>query len=141
MIAKTGQQSYALKSLGGLQMAGSLKWFPYTDDNGSVWALYADESNVEAVNPGIDYTGTPALVDAVPRNVKVRRAIYGTTDGLRSISIPVLTQAIYSALASTTPTIDDPITTGITLVLLRIRPEMRRLPIPNDTGLQDGDIT
>lgn len=122
-------------------MAGSLKWFPYTDDFGSIYALFADESNVEAINGTIDYTGTPPLVDAVPRNVKVRNASYGTTDGLRVINIPVLTPSIYAGLGAATPSIDDPIDDGITLVLLRIRPELRRLPIPNDTGLQDGDIT
>jgi hypothetical protein len=122
-------------------MAGSLKWFNYTDDFGTIYALNADESNVEAINAGGDYTGTPALVDAVPRNVRPRYAVYGTTDGLRTINIPVLTPATFTALSATTPTIADPITTGITLVLLRIRPEVRRLPIPNDTGLQDGDLT
>lgn len=123
-------------------MAGSLKWFQYTDDFGSLYAINADESNVEAINgTGVDYTGTPPLVDALPRNVSPRMAYYGTTDGLRTIAIPVMTQAIYTALNTTTPTIDDPITDGLTLVLLRIRPEKRRLPIPNDTGLQDGDIT
>lgn len=122
-------------------MAGSVKWFVYTDDFGSLYALQADESNVEAINEAGDYTGTPALVDALPRNVTPRYAYYGTTDGLRTIKIPVLTQARYAELSAEVPTINDPITTGITLVLLRIRPEIRRLPIPNDTGLQDGDIT
>jgi len=122
-------------------MAGSLKWFQYTDDNGALYGLFADESNVEAINVGGDYTGTPALVDAVPRNVQVRRAFYGTTDGTRVISIPVLTPARLLALSADVPTIDDPIDSSLTLVLLRIRPEIRRLPIPNDTGLQDGDIT
>lgn len=122
-------------------MAGSLKWHVYTDDFGTNYALNADESNVEAINTGGDYTGTPALVDALPRNVTPRYAYYGTTDGLRTIKIPVLTPATYAALATTTPTIPDPIDTAITLVLLRVRPEIRRLPIPNDTGLQDGDIT
>lgn len=123
-------------------MAGSLKWFVYTDDFGTVYAINADESNVEAVNGvGVDYTGTPALVDALPRNVRPRMSYYGTTDGLRTIAVPVMTTAIYTALNSTTPTIPDPIDSGITLVLLRIRPEVRRLPIPNDTGLQDGDLT
>lgn len=123
-------------------MAGSLKWFSYTDDNGSIWALFADESNVEALHGSDgDYTGTPPLVDAVPRNVTPRRAFYGTTDGTRVIAIPVLTSAVYSALPTNTPTIADPINSALTLVLLRVRPEIRRLPIPNDTGLQDGDIT
>lgn len=122
-------------------MAGSIKWHVYVDDFGSTYALLADESNVEAINVDGDYTGTPALVDALPRNVRPRMAYYGTTDGLRVIGIPVLTPARYASLSADVPTIDDPITTGITLVLLRLRPEVRRLPIPNDTGLQDGDTT
>lgn len=122
-------------------MAGSIKWFPYTDDFGSVYALLADESNVETINPGIDYTGTPVLVDGVPRNVNVRSAFYGTTDGTRTIKVPVLTPTIYAGLSTNSPTIPDPITPALTLVLQRIRPEIRRLPIPFDTGLQDGDIT
>jgi len=97
--------------------------------------------NIEAVNESGDYTGTPPLVDAVPRNVIPRRAFYGTTDGLRVISIPVLTPARYAEVVTEVPTIDDPITTGITLVLLRIRPEIRQLPVAFDTGLQDGDTT
>lgn len=122
-------------------MAGSLKWFQYTDDNGVIYALFADESNVEAVNSDGDYTGSPPLVDAVPRNVQVRRAVYGSTDGTRVISIPVLTSERLSTLSASVPTITDPITPANTLTLLRIRPEIRRLPIPNDTGLQDGDAT
>lgn len=122
-------------------MAGSLKWFVYVDDFGTLYALNADESNIEATNTGGDYTGTPPLVDALPRNVRPRYAVYGTTDGLRSIRIPILTPAGYAGLSTAFPTIPDPISSGITLVLLRIRPEVRRLPIPNDTGLQDGDIT
>lgn len=123
-------------------MAGSLKWFVYTDDFGTVYALNADESNVEATSGvGVDYTGTPPLVDALPRNVSPRKAYYGTTDGTRTIVIPIMTQAIFAALVTTAPTIPDPIDNALTLVLLRIRPEKRRLPIAFDTGLQDGDIT
>jgi len=125
----------------GRVMAGSIKWFPYLDDFGSTYAILADESNCEAVNPGVDYTGTPVLVDGLPRNVQARSAFYGTTDGLRVIKIPVLSPTIYAALNTATPTIEDPISDGITLVLLRIRPEIRRLPIAFDTGLQDGDTT
>jgi len=122
-------------------MAGSLKWFPYTDDFGTSYAINLDESNTEAVNGAIDYTGTPPLIDAVPRNVRPRSLYYGTTDGLRTIRVTALTPAIYAAAPVNSPTIDDPITAGITLVLQRLVPERRRLPIPNDTGLQDGDIT
>ena len=122
-------------------MAGSLKWHVYTDDNGVLYAFFADESNVEGINTGGDYTGTPPLVDALPRNVRARYAVYGTTDGTRTIRIPVLTQAALLALPTTNPTIPDPINPALTLVLIRIRPEIRRLPVPNDTGIQDGDIS
>lgn len=122
-------------------MAGSLKWVVYTDDFGTLYALFADESNIEATNAGGDYTGSPVLIDAVPRNVTPRYAVYGSTDGTRSIKCPILTPADYIALATTHPTIPDPINSTLTLVLQRIRPEIRRLPIPFDTGLQDGDIT
>jgi len=122
-------------------MAGSIKWIIYEDDFGDNWAILADESNVEAISTTSDYTGTPALTNSLPRNVKPRYAVYGTTDGTRSLKVVVPTPAIYATLATDTPTIDDPITSGLTLVLQRIRPEVRRLPIPNDTGIQDGDIT
>jgi hypothetical protein len=122
-------------------MAGSIKWHVYTDDNGALYALSADESNIEAINEDGDYTGNPVLVDAVPRNVRPRFAVYGTTDGTRTIRIPVLTQAALITLPTEVPNIPDPINPALTLVLIRIRPEQRRLPIPNDTGLQDGDIS
>src|SRR3989304_2783965 len=110
-------------------MAGSLKWFVYTTDDGGVYGLFGDESNIEAINSGGDYTGTPALTEAVPRNITPRRAVYGSVDGSRTITIPVLTSARLLELSTDT------------LVLLRVRPEVRRLPIPNDTGLDDGDLT
>jgi len=130
-----------LLNLGGLDMAGSLKWVVYTDDFGTAYALFADESNTEAVNTGGDYTGTPALVDALPRNVRPRYGVYGNADGSRIIRCPILTPADYLALPASHPTIPDPITPATTLTLQRLRPEIRRLPVPNDTGLQDGDAT
>lgn len=122
-------------------MAGSLKWVPYVDDFGSTYAIIVDESNSEAVNGVNDYTGTPLLVDGLPRNVQPRYAVYGSSSGDRTIKVPVLTPTIYTNVPTLVPTISDPITSGQTLNLLRIRPEKRRLPIPNDTGLNDGDNT
>lgn len=122
-------------------MAGSLKWVVYTDDFGTVYALLADESNIEAVNDGGDYTGSPVLVDALPRNVRPRFAVYQSADETRNIKIPVLTPTRYAALSTEAPTIPDPLSSGATLRLVRLRPEQRRLPIPNDTGITDGDAT
>lgn len=123
-------------------MAGSLKWVIYTDDFGTIYALNADESNWETVNgTGLDYDGDPVLVDAVPRNVRPRTATYVSATGDRQIRVVVATTTIYNGLAANLPTITDPIAGTGNLTLARLTPERRRLPIPNDTGLDDGDAT
>lgn len=123
-------------------MAGSLKWVVYTDDFGTNYALLVDESNWEAVNGSpADYTGDPVLVDALPRNVRPRTATYANSSGTRSIKIAVNSPDSYAALTTTTPSITDPIAGTGSLNLVRLSPERRRLPIPNDTGITDGDAT
>jgi hypothetical protein len=122
-------------------MAGSLKWFVYTTDNGESYALKADESNVEAVNGSTqDFLNDSELTFAVPRNVRVRYALYSNTDNSRQIKCPVLTPTIYAGVPENVPTITDPIGGG-TLGLRRIRPELISLPFGVDTGLNDGDAT
>lgn len=123
-------------------MAGSIKWFVYTTDNGDDFALEADESNVEALAAGTqDYpdTGTPPQY-AVPRNVTPRYAVYQSPSGLRKIKIPVITQTIYNALNGTA-TIQDPLDSTVTLRLSYKRPEVITLPKGPDTGQIDGDAT
>lgn len=122
-------------------MAGSLKWFIYTTDSGTSFALKADESNVEAVNGGIqDFLNDSTVQFALPRNVTPRYALYTNADGSRSIKCPVLTTTIYAAVPTTVLSITDPIGGG-TLTLKRVRPELISLPFGNDTGLNDGDAT
>lgn len=124
-------------------MAGSLKFFEYTTDDDEVFAIFADESNVEAANgTGVDYTGTSTATYWLPRNVEPRYAVYSSADGTRNIKIPIMTTAIFSALLSTTPTITDPIAGTGTLTLSRLVPQIvKRLPKSADTGLIDGDAT
>lgn len=123
-------------------MAGSLKWVIYTDDFGTLFALNVDESNWEAIHgTNNDYDGDPVLVDAVPRNVRPRFATYSNGDGSRNIRIPIASQTLYADLTTSNPTIIDPIAGTGNLQLVRLTPEKRRLPIPNDTGLADGDAT
>jgi hypothetical protein len=122
-------------------MAGSLKWFPYTDDDGAIWALRLDESNTEACNGDVDYTGTPVLTNSVPRNVRPRFAVYASPDGARNLRITILTPELYQGLAAATPIIPDPFAAGGILRLVRQRPEQRRLPVAGDTGLNDGDVS
>jgi hypothetical protein len=120
-------------------MAGSLRWFTYESDDGTDWALFADESNVEAANGAAATAGAPANQNyKPPSNLKARYAVYGR-EGSSTIRVPILTQAVYNALTSA-DTIPDPFTTGVDLNLIRKRPEViSPLPTASDTGLTDGD--
>lgn len=123
-------------------MAGSRKWFVYTDDKGSNFAIQLDESNTEAVNGGTqDFVAGLALTDALPRNIKPRKIFYSNLLRTRTISAIALTPTIYQAvLNGSANSIADPIAGGAaTLGLSRASGERRTLPIPNDTGLDDGD--
>lgn len=125
-------------------MAGSIKWFVYTTDGGKDYGIRLDESNTEAVNGNTqDYVVGLALTDALPRNIKPRYVEYSNTTRTRVIRCVCLTQTIYNAIAADTPSvgsIPDPIDTG-NLGLLAAIGERRRLPVPYDTGLTDGDDT
>jgi hypothetical protein len=123
---------------GVINMAGSLKWFSYQSDDGTDWAFFGDESNIEAAN-GNGFNGSPPGQNfKPPSNLRVRYAVYGNLAGTRNIRVPVMSQAIYNALdaASTIPSPDG----AETLNLIRKRPELIS-PIPTifDTGLDDGD--
>jgi hypothetical protein len=124
-------------------MAGSIKWFVYTDDSGTDYGIKLDESNTEAVNGGVqDFLPGAGLTAGVPRNIKVRRVYYANTDRTRVISCVALTQTIYAGIVSgNIGTIPDPITSGETLALIRLEGERRVLPFGQDTGLNDGDAS
>jgi hypothetical protein len=121
-------------------MAGSIKWFEYTTDNGDVFAIELDESNTEAINGTTgDYVAASTQIYARPTNVTPRSLYYSNADKTRTIKCVALTQAIYTDAFTNTRTLADPIDDGETLTLVRQRPEVIRLPYPQDTGLQDGD--
>lgn len=121
-------------------MAGSLKWFLYTTDAGAQFAIFRDESNLEAVNAAAgDYTATDTVVNAVPRNIRLRYLTFENTDGTIRRNIPALTLAIYNAATPAT-TITDQVS-GDTLNLVRKVGEVIRLPKAADTGITDGDAT
>lgn len=120
-------------------MAGSIKWFVYTTDNGGTFAIELDESNTEAINGATgDYIDSTDIIFAVPRNLRPRFAIYSNPEKTRNIRCVALSQAVYAGLKAVTPTITDPFDDSI-LSLVRIRPEIIRLPYATDTGLIDED--
>lgn len=126
-------------------MAGSRKWFVYSSDLGTDYAISLDESNTEAVMGGADgdYTDTSTVQAAVPRNIKPRAVYYGNAARTRTIKCTVLTPAQYTDIVGGTAaqTITDPIEGTGTLTLIRAEGEKISIPFPFDTGITDGDAT
>lgn len=123
-------------------MAGSIKWFEYVTDNGDTFAVELDESNTEAVNGTAgDYTAASTQIYAKPSNLTPRSLFYSNDQKSRTIRCVALTAAVYADAFTNTRTITDPIDDTETLTLVRQRPEVIRLPFPQDTGLDDGDAT
>lgn len=124
-------------------MAGSIKWFVYTDDAGDDWAIKLDESNTEAVNGSTqDLIAGASVPNAVPRNIKPRHVRYTNAARTRTIKVTILTPAIYAGIINGgVPTITDPILGVGNLGLIGLTGEKRVFPIPLDTGLDDGDDT
>ena len=121
-------------------MAGSLKWFVYTDDAGTDWAIFRDESNTENVNAGTqDFPNNGTIINAVPKNLQPRYVRFRNAEGTVARNIVALTVTIYNALAAGS-TITDQVS-GETLLLTEKVGERRRIPIGPDTGLTDGDAT
>jgi hypothetical protein len=123
-------------------MAGSIKWFEYTTDTGGTFAISMDESNGEAVeNP--DYTASSTVTFKLPGNVKKRFARYSSDDGLHVRIVPVCSPsknvnnlpASFTAMAVGIPA-------GVTVRLRQFTGErISMIPHPEDTGLNDGDLT
>lgn len=124
-------------------MAGSRKDVNYVDDNGVIFAISVDESNIELIMGASVPLATSS--SRKPSNLKTLRSVVLTSvTGLVKRTIPVLTQAAYNALLSTTPytlgafDVDQGVVVGIT----EKRPEkFVRLPRVFDTGKQDGDAS
>lgn len=128
-------------------MAGSRKWFRYTDDAGDEFALQLDESNTEAVMAGAtdegDYLDTSTVTQTLPRLTKPRTVVYANAERTREITCTVLDSVRYNEIVAGTEvqTIVDPVAGTGNLVLIRANGESRRIPFAQDTGLTDGDAT
>lgn len=123
-------------------MAGSRKWFVYTDDAEEEYAINLDESNTEAVNGTTgEYPDTDGPTASVPTNIQVREIFYANPTRTRTIRCVALTPGIYTGVVdgTNTQTITDPIAGTGTLGLIRANGERRRIPTPVDTGQTDGD--
>lgn len=118
-------------------MAGSLKYFTYTSDDGQDWALLADESNIETVNDTAVQPIVPTAQYKIPKNLAPRKAVYQSADGLVRREVTVLTAARLAALDGTFSYTDQ--TSGLNVFLKTKIGERIMLPTLSDTGLNDGD--
>lgn len=123
-------------------MAGSLKDFIYTADDGTNFAARLDESNTEAVNgANNDFLNTSSAKYRKPANLRLREAVYENSTKTRRRRCVCLTQTIYNGVFDNVKTITDQVS-GETLNLVALNPEkITSLPKGNDTGLTDGDDT
>ena len=126
-------------------MAGSIKWFVYTSDDGSDYAFRADESNIEAINgENGDYTDTSDVPIALPRNITPRRARYSNTERTVTRTVIVVNPTIYNAIVTGTGAQSFDVNvegTTYTLGLVSTIGESFVRPTPVDTGQTDGDPT
>lgn len=118
-------------------MAGSLRFFQYTADDGTEWAINADESNIEGANAGAVQDITAGVKYKVPGNLKMRVAVFINTAGTIRRVIPILTAARFGEITNTT-TITDQTSNQILTLKTKIG-EQVTLPKLTDTGLNDGD--
>lgn len=118
-------------------MAGSLKFFTYTADDGTKFAALRDESNVEAINAGVAGIITPDAKYKIPSNLKPRTAVYANIAGTIRREIVVLAPATFAALDATSPIVDQ--VSGQNIFLRLKKGETLTLPNLADTGLNDGD--
>ncbi len=116
-------------------MAGSIKNFIYTTDEGDTFILRADESNVEAAGGAVDLTGGTSALYGMPKGLKPRYARYRNAAGTIARNCYLCTEAA----TPTTPIIDQ--VSGESLDLVKIYSEERTFFIGVDTGLTDGDAS
>jgi hypothetical protein len=127
-------------------MAGSIKWFEYTTDNSTVFAIQLDESNVEALVAAAgeaageaDYTSSSTVIFGLPRNVKPRTVSFANSANTVRREIVAPTLAIYNGVAGGA-TITDAVS-GLTLTFVSKKGERISVPRADDTGLNDTDAT
>lgn len=122
---------------------GSMRNFPYTDDDGQVWAIKADESNIEMCNSGADTLTVPAGTRRLPPDIK-RRFIKLVADDQTTKTVPILTRALFIAISNgqtfAAPSVGEESAATTPFVVTFRKPETyRNEAFVFDTGKVDGD--
>lgn len=118
-------------------MAGSLKFFTYTADDGTTFAALRDESNIEAANEGGTIVISTAAKYKVPSNLRPRSAVFVDNTGRIRRDVTIMNPTAFAALTSASTIVDQ--VSGETLRLKMKKGEVLTLPNLQDTGLNDGD--
>lgn len=116
-------------------MVGSKKYFQYETNDGTLFALLADESNTELAGGGVDLVGGTSVLFTLPGNVQPRYGRYVSADGLTVRKAYICN----TTLTLTTPIVDP--SSGLSLELKQIVSESISFPTGTDTGLLDGDAS
>lgn len=124
-------------------MSGSRKDVNYVADNGTVYAISVDESNVELVMGASVPLATASI--RKPSNLKsLRSVVLMDSTQLIKRTVPVLTQAVYNLLSGAsnfTLPANDPDTGTVVGVAIKVPEKFVRIPKSLDTAKQDGDST
>jgi hypothetical protein len=121
---------------------GSQRSFAYTDDAGTVYAIRADESNVELVN-GSNSAFAPAGSTRPPADLKIRYVVLrGANTSTKKV--PVLSPTIYNGISVSqvfsAPAVGEENPSGTEFRVVQKVPErILRRPVSIDTGKNDGD--
>lgn len=121
----------------------SMRWYPYTADNGDVYAVKRDESNTELVSSTADDKVVTAGMVPLPRGIRPRSVVVSAAITGQQKECVLLTQAEYAALSvgdTFIGTGNDGVAVATVYTLIRKNPELiRRQPVSFDTGINDGD--
>lgn len=128
-------------------MAGSIKTFIYSTDNGRDCCINMDESNGEAIgNPDFDLPViNPAIfLPGIPAGITPRVARYQSDDGRVSKAIIVCLEQLLPLLPAIIQVFFPTSATATTPVDIRLKSivnERSKAYTGVDTGLNDGDFT
>lgn len=120
-------------------MAGSIKFFKYTTNGGTNFAIKMDESNGVAIG-NTDVVAADLPLQELPRNIIPRYVLYRSIDGLTTRRIPVTANNVDLTDLAATITVASPIVAAAGIVLQRqsLVGEIQKPVVALDTAQTDG---
>ncbi len=124
-------------------MAGSLRRFLYTSDDGEQYRIQRDESNTEVLNSDSDQEDSipSATVPSLPDGYETRYAIlYNVSNPVIKRKVTILSQDVFSSLDGATDfSLQIVGSSNVNFRISSLIGEKRELGINADSGQNDGD--